>query len=48
MKTSRSQSPQFVDNIREFAKALSEDIRIRIMLYLQDGALGLQHFVDIF
>ncbi|MFN2369507.1 MAG: ArsR family transcriptional regulator, partial [Desulfurivibrionaceae bacterium] len=37
-----------VARIREFSKALSEDIRIRIMLCLQGGALGLQHFVDIF
>jgi len=37
-----------ITRISEFAKALSEEIRVRMLMCVQGGPLGLQHFVDIF
>lgn len=36
-----------IDRICGFSKALSEDVRVRMLMCLQGGALSLQHFVDI-
>lgn len=37
-----------INRICVFSKALSEDVRVRILMCLQGGELSLQHFVDIF
>ncbi len=37
-----------INRICGFSKALSENVRVRILVCLQGGPLGLHHFVDIF
>lgn len=37
-----------ISKICGFSKALSEDVRVRMLVCLQGGPLGLHHFVDIF
>lgn len=41
-------TPADITRICELSKSFSEEIRIRILICLQGGPLGLQHFVEIF
>lgn len=47
MKTNLDASSS-ITRISELSKALSEELRLRILMCLKGGPLGLQHFIEIF